>query len=679
MKSTAAQLLREIKKLDANTVAAIADGRLVDLHTPIAPPVELRAVQSDDPRALAVIRHSTAHVMADAVQRLFPGTKVTIGPAIENGFYYDFDRRDGHFTDEDLARIEAVMREIITSDRVFTREYVSRDEARQRLEAMGETYKLEVLASIPAGEEISFYHHGDWIDLCEGPHVPSTRFLQGIKLTSVAGAYWRGDERRPMLQRIYGTAFPSQKALDAHLKQLEEARARDHRKLGKELGLFMFHEWAPASPFFLPRGAFVYNALVAYMRGQYARRGYQEVITPQIFDKALWERSGHWEHYRDNMFLAVGTDALAPYEGWKGPEHRAPHDARVHLSELFKYAGDQSTHTDELCAAPIAVDYVSGCKAMNCPAHCLIFDGDKRSYRDLPMRLADFGRLHRYERSGVTHGLSRVRTFSQDDAHIFCTPEQMSQEIKDFFGLLDEVYTALGMNRVEIRLATRPDQGSMGSIEAWTEAEKALGDAVHALGRTYVSSPGEGAFYGPKLEFHVTDAIGRSWQLGTIQLDFNLPERFGLEYIGPDNQPHRPVMLHRAVLGSLERFLSVYIEHTAGAFPAWLSPEQIVLVTVADRHQAFAEDLAARLRSAGLRPVVDPSSDKLTAKIRNAALLRPPYIGVVGDKELESDGVTLRRGRQDLGFIATVDLIAKLNAESLPPTGTETENARGRA
>ncbi len=655
MKVTARQLLQDRNRHAPNTVAAVVDGRTVDLHTPleVADGVEVKAIPSDDPRALPIIRHSTAHVMADAVQRLFPGTKVTIGPSIDSGFYYDFDRQGGRFTDDDLGRIEATMKEIVAADAPFVRGVMSRDEARQKLDAMGETYKLEILDGIPAGEDISFYQHGAWIDLCEGPHVPSTKFLQGVKLTSVAGAYWRGDERRPMLQRIYGTAFPSQKALDAHMKQLEEARARDHRKLGKELKLFMFHEWAPASPFFLPRGAWVYNALVAYVREQYARRGYAEVITPQIFDKALWETSGHWENYRDNMFLALGTDALETAREGHG----------VPLSGVF--ALDEKVST---ALAPVHANYMCGCKAMNCPSHCLMFGAERRSYRELPLRLADFGRLHRYERSGVTHGLSRVRTFSQDDAHIFCTPDQMGAEISGFFDLLDEVYADLGMRDVKILLATRPDQGYLGSVETWERAEQILADAVLGKNRTFEFAKGEGAFYGPKLEFHVTDAIGRSWQLGTIQVDFNLPERFDLTYVGADNTAHRPVMLHRAVLGSLERFLSVYIEHTAGWFPAWLSPEQVVLVTVSDKHVAFAEDLAARLRVAGVRATVDASNDKLNAKIRSASLLRPPYIGVVGDKEVEGDGTQLRQGRTDLGFFGFDALVAKIRAESVAPS-----------
>ena len=658
MKSPALQLLKDKNRLPPNTVAALADGKLVDLHTPIDPPTDLAPVMSDDPRALPVIRHSTAHVMADAVQRLFPGTKVTIGPATEGGFFYDFDRRDGHFSDDDLAKIEGAMRDIIKADLPFERGLLPRDEMKSKLDAMGETYKLEILASIPEGEDISYYKHGQWFDLCEGPHVPSTRFLQGVKLTGVGGVYWRNKEGNPYLQRIYGTAYPTQKALDAHLKQMEEARARDHRKLGKELGLFLFHEWAPASPFFLPRGAHVYNGLIAYMRGLYAKYGYSEVITPQIFDKALWERSGHWENYRDNMFLSFGSDAVEPLSAKNAAK----------LSDIFIVHGEG--HEGDVKAAEehgkIGLNYVSGCKAMNCPSHCLMFGADRKSYRDLPLRLADFGRLHRYERSGVTHGLSRVRTFSQDDAHIFCTPDQMEGEISSFFDLLFEVYNALGMTDVKILLATRPETGYLGTIESWEKTEKVLADAVTKKGLTYALAPGEGAFYGPKLEFHVTDAIGRSWQLGTMQVDPNLPERFDLEYVGSDNAAHRPVMLHRAVLGSLERFLSVYIEHTAGAFPVWLAPEQLVLVTVSDRHLEYAKGLQARLRAQGFRVTLDDGNDKLSAKIRTASLLKPPYIGVIGDKEVEQDGATLRRGRADLGFLGVADLVAKLKTESAP-------------
>jgi threonyl-tRNA synthetase len=658
MRITPKELLEQRGQLDKDVVAVLIDGKIVDLHTPIEPPAKLDVLRQDHPKALEIIRHSTAHVMADAVQKLFPGTQVTIGPAIENGFYYDFARPDGKpFTDADLAQIEQRMGEIIAGAHDFRREVVSRDEAKRLFGAMGETFKLEIIDAIPEGEDISLYRHGDWVDVCRGPHVPNTRFLQGVKLTSVAGAYWRGQESNPMLQRIYGTAFPSKKALDAYLKQLEEAKARDHRKLGKELELFMMSDLAPASPFFLPRGAFVYNTLIDFVRAQYARRGYREVITPQIFDKALWERSGHWENYRENMFLSFGADALEEV-----PEGRAPRGTP--LSDVFVSASPKSKER----LASSHLDYVCGCKAMNCPSHCVIFRAQRRSYRELPLRIADFGRLHRYERSGVTHGLTRVRTFAQDDGHIFCTPEQMQDEISRFMDFFYAVYKALAFDKIEIRLATRPDK-RLGTDAMWDQAERALARGLEARGLPYVISEGEGAFYGPKLEFHVTDAIGRPWQLGTIQVDYNLPERFELEYIGADNAAHRPVMLHRAILGSLERFLGVYIEHVAGAFPVWLAPEQIALLTVADRHNDYAHEARRAMEDRGVRAIVDDSNEKLGAKIRNARNLRIPYLGVVGDKELETRAVALRsRTEGELGSVPLAAVIERIAREGAFPT-----------
>lgn len=653
------ELLAQRGQLDKDVVAVLIDGKIVDLHTPIDPPEKMDVLRQDNPKALEIIRHSTAHVMADAVQKLFPGTQVTIGPAIENGFYYDFSRPDHKpFTDADLALIEQKMGEIIAGAHDFRREVVSRDEAKKLFAGMGETFKLEIIDAIPAGEDISLYRHGDWMDVCRGPHVPNTRFLQGVKLTSVAGAYWRGQESNPMLQRIYGTAFPSKKALDAYLKQLEEAKARDHRKLGKELDLFMMSDLAPASPFFLPRGAFVYNTLIDFVRRQYLRRGYREVITPQIFDKSLWERSGHWGNYRENMFMSFGADALEEV-----PEGRTPRGTP--LAEVFVSAGDKAK--EKLDGSNL--DYVCGCKAMNCPSHCVIFGAQRRSYRELPLRIADFGRLHRYERSGVTHGLTRVRTFAQDDAHIFCTPEQMQDEIAKFMEFFYDVYKALAFDKIEIRLATRPEK-RLGTDAMWDQAEAALAKGLEARSLPYVISEGEGAFYGPKLEFHITDAIGRSWQLGTIQVDYNLPERFELEYIGADNTAHRPVMLHRAILGSIERFLGVYIEHVAGAFPVWLAPEQIALLTVADRHNDYAHQIKNELEAKGLRVVVDDSNEKLGGKIRNARNLRIPYLGVIGDKEVEARAVALRsRTEGELGSIALDAVIERLVKESAYPLG----------
>lgn len=651
MKQTAKELLSARGSLDDKVVAARADGKLVDLMTPLEPPSKLEPVRVGDAQALEVLRHSTAHVMADAVQKLFPGTQVTIGPSIDAGFYYDFSRPGGaSFSEEDLAQIEKRMAEIAAGAHEFRREVVDRAEARRLFDSMGERFKLEIIDRIPEGEEVSLYRHGDWVDVCRGPHVPNTKLLQAVKLTGVAGAYWRGDERNPMLQRIYGTAFFSKAELDAHLKRLEEARARDHRKLGKELELFLFSDLAPASPFFLPRGAFLYNRLIQFVREAYSERGYSEVITPQIFDKALWERSGHWQNYRDVMFVAVGTDAIQ-----KRPEGRG-----TPLQELFELPQGAR-------AEGVKFEYLSGCKAMNCPSHCVLFGAQRRSYRELPLRVADFGRLHRYERSGVTHGLNRVRTFCQDDAHIFCTPEQLQQEIASFLDFFYGVYHALGFEKIQVRLATRPEK-RLGSDELWDQSEKALEAALRSNGLEFEFSEGEGAFYGPKLEFHVTDALDRPWQLGTIQLDYNLPERFELEYIGADNAAHRPVMLHRAILGSIERFLGVYIEHVGGAFPLWLAPEQLALLTVADRHLPFALEAAAALRARGLRVRVDDSNEKLGAKIRNARLMRLPYLGVVGDKEVEGRGLALRsREGGDLGFVSLDAALERLVGEAVPP------------
>ena len=637
---TPRELLEQRGQLSDDVVAARVGGRLVDLHTPIAASAELEPVRVDQKEALDVIRHSAAHVMADAVQRLFPGTQVTIGPAIDTGFYYDFHRPEGPFTDKDLERIEKEMRRIIKMGRPFVREEVTRDEAAHLFEGMGEQYKLEILSSIPAGETISLYRHGGpgkpgttWVDLCEGPHVPTTAHIGAVKLMSVAGAYWRGDEKRPMLQRIYGTAFPSQEELDAHLKRLEEARARDHRKLGKELELFMFHDYAPAMPFFLPRGAFVYNALIDYIRGLYREYGYEEVITPQIFDKRLFETSGHMQNFRENMYLPVTAEALEPHGDGDGGEAALEFSAQ---------------------------------KPMNCPSHCLIFGQRRRSYRELPWRVADFGRLHRYERGGVVHGLTRVRTFSQDDAHIFCTPEQMEEELASFNRLLFEVYNAFEFRDVAVKLALRPEK-RMGSDALWDEAEAALERVVSGAGISYEKLEGEGAFYGPKLEYHVVDALGRSWQLGTIQLDYALPERFDLVYIGKDGAEHRPVMLHRAILGSIERFFGVYIEHVSGKFPVWLAPEQITLVTVSERQAEYGQQVQAALAERGIRATLDAGPDKLGAKIRAARLMRVPYIGVIGEQEAASQSVSVRAHETELGSMAILALAERIADEARPP------------
>ena len=650
-RQTPGELLKQRGELAEDVIAVRIEGRIVDLLTPVAADARLEPVRLSEPDGLSVIRHSAAHVMADAVQRLFPGTQVTIGPAIDAGFYYDFDRPDGHFSDKDLQSIEKEMRRIIKDKRPFVREEVTREQARELFEKLGEHYKLQILNSIPGDEAISLYRHGHakspqgtWVDLCEGPHVPNTKVIGAVKLTSVAGAYWRGDEKNPMLQRLYGTAFPSEEALAEHLRLLEEARARDHRKLGKELELFMFHEYAPAMPFFLPRGASVYHRLVEYIRALYVEYGYEEVITPQIFDKRLFETSGHLANYRENMFFATTEDRVASIEAPKPDQDQASFLADVH---------EKVEHT---CSKP-----------MNCPSHCLIFGHRRRSYRELPWRVADFGRLHRHERAGVVHGLARVRSFSQDDAHIFCTEEQLEQEILNFNRLLFEVYAAFDFTNVAVKLALRPEK-RIGTDELWDRAEGALRRALVESNVQFEELVGEGAFYGPKLEFHVVDALKRSWQLGTIQLDYALPERFDLEYTGKDGVNHRPVMLHRAILGSVERFYGIYLEHVAGKFPVWLAPEQAILLTVSDNQVEYTEKLRARLKERGLRVHVDVSGDKLGAKIRNARNLRYPYIGVIGDAEAAAETLSVRSSTQgELGAMSVADFTERLLEEAKPP------------
>jgi len=536
------------------------------------------------------LRHSTAHVMAGAVLELFPEAKLAIGPSIEDGFYYDF-QVSRPFTPEDLETIEGRMRREVAADVAFERLESSRDEAEEQF--ADQPFKLEIIAGIPGDVAISTYRHGSFEDLCEGPHVESTAAIVAFKLLSVAGAYWRGDENQPMLQRIYGTAFESQEALDNHLSMLEEAQRRDHRVLGRDLGLFMMDPIAPASPFFLPKGTIVYNLLIGYVRELYQRYGYQEVITPQIFDSELWKRSGHYENYQENMYFIQ--------------------------MEAREY----------------------GVKPMNCPGHAMIYASDLRSYRDLPMRIADFGRLHRYERSGVTHGLTRVRSFVQDDAHIFCTTEQIQAEVKGFIQMLTEAYTLLHFNDIRIALSLRPEK-RIGADGVWDNAETALEAVLDDTGLTYESMPGEGAFYGPKIDFFVPDALGREWQLGTIQLDFSMPERFNLEYVAEDGTRQRPVMLHRAMLGAIERFMGILIEHFSGAFPVWLAPVQAVIIPIADRHLEYAQRVESRLAAAGIRIEVDDRGERMNAKVRHAQLQKVPYMLIVGDREAEDDAVSVR-------------------------------------
>jgi threonyl-tRNA synthetase len=643
--STARALLEKAGKLHADVIAVKVGTKVVDLFTPIDETAELTPLTSTDAAGLDVIRHSTAHVMADAVQRLFPGTKVTIGPSTEDGFYYDFDRKEGAFGEDDLAKIEAEMRAIIAKDSSFRRDEVSRDEARDLFAKMGETYKLEILDRIAEGERISLYRHGEagreWVDLCAGPHVPSTKFLAAVKLTSVAGAYWRGDERNPMLQRIYGTAFPSQQALDDHLKALEEAKARDHRKLGKELDLFHFDPVAPAMPFFLPKGTRVYNGLVDFVRKLYDRDGYEEVITPQVFTPKLFETSGHLANYGDNL-----------YRTWTGDQFELPVHGDGHSA---------ATLQKELEANSFAL------KPMNCPSHCVIFGSKLRSYRELPMRVADFGRLHRYERGGVVHGLSRVRTFCQDDAHIFCAEDQVAGEIEKFILMLREVYDAFQFADVNIKLATRPEK-RLGTDEEWDRSEGALREGLERAGLPFEITPGEGAFYGPKIEFHVKDALKRSWQLGTIQFDPNLPQRFDLGFVGDDGKHHRPVMLHRAILGSLERFFSVLLEHCAGAFPTWLAPVQVRVLTVSEKSNAYAHQVIGEMKARGLRVEADLGPEKLGAKVREGRMARVPYLVVVGPKDAEAGTVSARsRDAGELGAMTLEAFLSRVMPEATPP------------
>ncbi|HXV77980.1 MAG TPA: threonine--tRNA ligase [Candidatus Polarisedimenticolaceae bacterium] len=600
--STPAELAASLgRRLAKDAIVARVDGELVDLSRPIRRDSTVELLTRDTKEALDVLRHSTAHATAQAVQELFPGTKIGQGPVIEDGFYYDFDR-EIPFSDQDLAAIEARMAEIVSRDLGIERIEVPREEAIRHFEAEHEPYKL-YFARTKGGETVSIYRQGDWDDFCRGPHVPSTGRLGAFKLLSVAGAYWLGNERNKMLQRIYGTAFFTRKELDEHLELLEQARRRDHRKLGRELGLFSFHAEAPASPFFLPRGATLYNSLVEYVRGLYRQYGYDEVITPQVFDASLWHRSGHYEHYRNNMYF---------------------------------------TEVDER-------EYAV--KPMNCPSHCLIYSEGRHSYRDLPLRLADFGRLHRYELSGATAGLTRVRTFSQDDAHIFCTPEQIPVEVASVTRMILDCYELFGFE-VKIVLSTRPEDRA-GDDALWDRAEAALHGALTAQGHRFTTGEGEGAFYGPKIDFVVRDALKREHQLGTIQLDYVAPERFDLRFIDPQDREQRPVMIHRAMLGSLERFIGILIEHTGGAFPFWLAPEQLRVLSITERVVGYATEIAGKLLAGGLRATTDLRNEKIGAKIRAAQLERVPVMLVVGDREAADGTVAVRLRRA--GDQGTID------------------------
>ncbi|MFW7378568.1 MAG: threonine--tRNA ligase [Oligoflexus sp.] len=604
-------------KLAKTAVAAKFGETLGDLLTPITTDTALEILTKDDESANEIIRHSTAHLLAFAVQKLYPGTKVTIGPVIKDGFYYDFDFPEGvSISDKDLPAIEKEMRRILKATHPFRRRVVSRDEAIKLFRDIGEDYKVEIIEALPADEEISIYDLGDgWFDLCAGPHVPSSKFLGVFKLTHIAGAYWRGDENNKQLTRIYGTAWKTQEDLDGHLHRLEEARKRDHRVLGKKLDLFSFHEEAPANAFFHARGTVVYNQLQNYMRKSNAEFGFEEINTPLVMNVDLWHRSGHYENYKENMYFV---------------------------------------QVDEREAA---------IKPMNCPGHCLVYRSQKHSYRDLPLRFSEFGRVHRHERSGVTHGLFRVRTFVQDDAHIFCTPEQIEQEIAGVLKQIDTVYQHMGFENYRLELSTRPEK-SIGSDEVWETAEAALKSVLEKSGRPWRLNPGDGAFYGPKIDCHLIDSLERSWQCGTVQLDFSMPERFGLEFIGSDDSKHTPVMIHRAVLGSMERFLGILIENFAGRFPLWLAPEQVRIVPISDRHSDYAQKVGDALADAGFRVHVDQRNERLNFKIREAQLFQVPYMAVIGDQEMDRQEISPRMvtGEQ-LESMSLISFIDRLTAE----------------
>ena len=597
-------------------LAGRVDGKLVDTSHVIDADTQLSIVTDKDADGLDMIRHSTAHLLAFAVKSLFPDAQVTIGPVIDDGFFYDFAYKRP-FTPEDLVAIEKKMAELAKQDIPVTRSVMPRDKAVTFFQEMGEAYKAEIIASIPSNEDISLYREGDFIDLCRGPHVPSTGKLKHFKLMKLAGAYWRGDSKNEMLQRVYGTAWAKKEDLEAYLHRLEEAEKRDHRRLSKQLDLLHMQEEAPGMVFWHPKGWIVWQQIEQYMRQKFVEYGYQEVRTPAVMDRSMWEKSGHWENYRDNMFTTS--------------------------SENRDYA----------------------VKPMNCPGHVQIFNSGLHSYRDLPLRLAEFGSCHRNEPSGALHGIMRVRGFTQDDAHIFCREDQIEQEVADFIVMLQKCYADFGFHDVLVKLSTRPEK-RVGSDESWDVAEAALAAALDKNGLAYDLQPGEGAFYGPKIEFTLKDSIGRLWQCGTIQLDFNLPVRLGAEFVDEDNSRKPPVMLHRAILGSMERFIGILIEHHAGNFPVWLAPVQVMVMNISERQTEYAEKVTQALRQAGIRAVSDLSNNKITYKIREHSLQKLPYQVVVGDKEVETEVVAVRaRGNQDLGQMGLEALIARLKDEIL--------------
>ncbi|HEY6967451.1 MAG TPA: threonine--tRNA ligase [Burkholderiales bacterium] len=596
-------------------LAGKVNGKLVDTSHRIEADAEVSIVTGKSPEGLEILRHSTSHLMAQAVQELFPGAQVTIGPVIENGFYYDFAYKRP-FTPEDLVAIEKKMAEIVKKDLPVTRKEMPRDAAVAFFSSLGEKYKAEIIGAIPQGETISLYGQGNWLDLCRGPHVPSTGKLKVFKLMRVAGAYWRGDSKNEMLQRIYGTAWASKDEQDAYLKMLEEAEKRDHRRLATQLDLFHMEEDAPGMVFWHPKGWTLWQQVEQYMRKVYRDSGYLEVRGPTVLPRSLWERTGHWENYRENMFTTE--------------------------SEKRDYA----------------------LKPMNCPGHILIFNRGVKSYRDLPLRYGEFGSCHRNEPSGALHGLMRIRGFTQDDGHIFCTEEQILPECVAYTALVQKVYARFGFSEIVYKVATRPEK-RIGSDEAWDKAEAALMEAMKASGCEFQVSPGEGAFYGPKIEYSLKDAIGRLWQCGTMQVDYFLPQRLGAEYVAADNSRKIPVMLHRATIGSMERFMGVLIEHYGGAFPLWLAPEQVVVLNITEHQAGYAEQVAAALREADFRAKSDLRNEKISYKIREHSLQKLPYQVVVGDKEKQAGNVAVRtRGGEDLGAMSLAAFIERLRSEA---------------
>jgi threonyl-tRNA synthetase len=609
--------------LAKRTVAMVFDGKLADLADPIERDANIEFIDRENPRALELIRHDAAHVLAEAVQTLYPGTQVTIGPVIENGFYYDFFR-NAPFTPEDFPAIEKKMAEIIAKDRPFTKEIWSRDQAKAWFEKQGEAFKVELVNAIPPDQDLKIYKQGEWLDLCRGPHMTSTgKIGNAFKLMKVAGAYWRGDSNKPMLQRIYATAFANKAELDAYLHQLAEAERRDHRRLGREMDLFHFQEEGPGTVFWHPKGWTLFQTLIAYMRRRQQADHYLEVNTPQVLDRALWEMSGHWQTYRENMFTTMTED-----------------------------------------------ERVFALKPMNCPGHIQIFKNGLKSYRDLPLKIAEFGIVHRYEPSGALHGVMRVRAFTQDDAHIFCTEDQIMEESLRINDLILSIYKDFGFDDIVIKMSTRPEK-RVGSDEAWDKAEAALMrvlDELKLRGFKVTINPGDGAFYGPKLEYTLRDAIGREWQCGTTQVDFNMPGRLGAFYIGSDSEKKTPVMIHRAMFGSLERFIGILIEHFAGHLPLWLSPVQIVIATITQEADEYALEVLAAAREAGLKAEADLGNDKITYKVREHSLAKIPVLMVVGKREAAERTVSLRRlGSNEQTTMSLDAALGALVAEATPP------------